>query len=233
MGKLHAVAHILVVCTGNICRSPMAEGFLREELADRGIQSITVSSCGVAAWDGGQATVEAVEAMHERGIDIGGHAARRLAHWMLEETDLVLTMAVEHREAVDRMDPEVADRAFTIKELVAILDALPHPLPGDPAAQLEHGVRAAATLRAEGRAPEILDEDVADPLGLSLPAYQAAAWELGELSRRLSAHLFDAVDGAGGNPGQRMASQPSGNGGPRADDPWGVWSTERRGAPGA
>jgi glycine hydroxymethyltransferase len=182
MGKLHAVAHILVVCTGNICRSPMAEGFLREELADRGIQSITVSSCGVAAWDGGQATVEAVEAMHERGIDIGGHAARRLAHWMLEETDLVLTMAVEHREAVDRMDPEVADRAFTIKELVAILDGPSPPAPGDPAAQLEHGVRAAATLRAEGRAPEILDEDVADPLGLSLPAYQAAAWELGELS---------------------------------------------------
>jgi protein-tyrosine phosphatase len=232
MGRLLAVAHILVVCTGNICRSPIAEGFLREELADRGIQTVSVSSCGVAAWDGSPATVEAVEAMVERGIDIGGHAARRLARWMLDETDLVLAMAIEHREAVVRMDPDALDRAFTIKELVAVLDELPRPLTDDPAAQLEHGVRAAATLRAEGRAPEILDEDVADPLGLSLPAYQAAAWELGELSRRLATHLFDATSEAEGDPAQRTAGDLSGNGGPRLDDPWGVWSTEGRGVTG-
>jgi protein-tyrosine-phosphatase len=166
--------------------------------------------------------VEAVEAMEERGIDIGGHAARRLARWMLDETDLVLAMAVEHRDAIVRMDPEALDRAFTIKELVGILDELPHALSGDPAAQLEHGVRAAATLRAEGRSPEILDEDVADPLGLSLPAYQAAAWELGELSRRLAIHLFDASTEAEGDPARSAAS-----------DPWGVWSTEGRAVPGS
>ncbi len=233
MGRLHAVAHILVVCTGNICRSPMAEGFLREELADRDIKSLSVSSCGVAAWDGNPATVEAVEAMGERGIDIGGHAARRLAGWMLDETDLVLAMAVEHREAVVRMNPDALDRAFTIKELVAVLDQLPRALSDDPAAQLEHGVRAAAALRAEGRAPEILDEDVADPLGLSLPAYEAAAWELGELTHRLATNLFDATSEAHDDPARHPAGDHSGIGDPRLDDPWGVWSTGGRGVPGA
>jgi protein-tyrosine-phosphatase len=211
----------------------MAEGYLREELADRGIQSISVSSCGVAAWDGNPATVEAVEAMAERGIDIAAHSARRLARWMLDETDLVLAMAAEHREAAVRMAPDSVDRTFTLKELVGGLDDLPRPLADDPAQQLQHTVRAAATLRAEGRAPDILDEDVADPLGLSLPAYQATAWELGDLSRRLAEHLFDAASAAGSESARPGASARASDGGPRFEDPWGVWSTEGRGAPGA
>ena len=107
---------ILLVCTGNICRSPMAEGFLRQLLQERGASTVTLSSAGVYSWDDSPATPEAVRALEERGIDISGHVARRLTRALVEEADLVLGMASDHCDAVARMVPAAADRTFTIKE---------------------------------------------------------------------------------------------------------------------
>jgi len=67
------VSLILVVCTGNICRSPMAQGLLRSELEARSIADVTVESAGISGWDGAAATPEAVEALGELGIDIATH----------------------------------------------------------------------------------------------------------------------------------------------------------------
>src|SRR2546422_7739588 len=123
------MARILLVCTGNICRSPMAEGFLRQLLDERGAGEVEVSSAGVQSWDDSPATPEAVRALQERGIDISDHLAQRLNRSLIEEADLVLGMAGDHRDAVVRIVPGAADRTFTLKEFVQLLE-LGDDLPG-------------------------------------------------------------------------------------------------------
>src|SRR6476660_2275322 len=99
------MATVLLVCTGNICRSPMAQGFLRTSFAARGIDGIEVTSCGTAGWDGSPATPEAIQALREQGIDTSSHQARRLNRRLVEDADLILTMTSEHRDAAVRIDP--------------------------------------------------------------------------------------------------------------------------------
>src|SRR6266540_1039065 len=118
---------ILLVCTGNICRSPMASGFLAGLLRDQGVHGVSVESCGVSAWEGSPATPEAVEAMRERGLDISGHVARRMNRRIIEAADLIVGMASEHREAVRRIARPAASRTFTLKELVHLLDSAGPP----------------------------------------------------------------------------------------------------------
>jgi protein-tyrosine phosphatase len=195
------MAQVLVVCTGNICRSPMAEGFLRELFHDRleaaaddgDVESIHVSSAGTAAWDGSRATGEAIEAAADREADIRDHRARRLAAHHLVQADLVLAMATEHRDTADRLAPTAAPRTFTAKELAQLLDALPGPAPEgptitDPAALLRARVAQADALRIDGFEGNRFDLDVVDPIGLSMDTYRAVAWELDKL-------CTDLVDG--------------------------------------
>ena len=68
------MSEILVVCTGNVCRSPMAEGFLRAALDERlGEAAPVVSSAGTAGWDGSGAMEESIRSAEERGVDIRAH----------------------------------------------------------------------------------------------------------------------------------------------------------------
>ena len=195
---------ILVVCTGNICRSPMAEGILRILLRGRGVAGLAVSSAGVAAWDGSGATPEAVQAMAQNGIDITGHVARRLDPPMVEQADLVVGMAVEHTEAAVQMDPTASGRTFTLKELVNLLDQSPEAATrapasaGDGPARLLAAVHRAAAARTGGGVDLPADLDVADPLGLGVQAFLATAWELGELMEAFVVQVFgEAIDEAG------------------------------------
>jgi protein-tyrosine phosphatase len=185
------VAHVLVICTGNICRSPMAEGFLRSVLQRRfGEDAPTVDSAGTQGWEGSGAQPESVVAAREREVDIAEHLARRLTPAMVEGADLVLTMAGEHRDAVVRAAPAVASRTFTLKELVRLAKALP---PADRPASIGDRVAEADALRREGFAGNPRDEDVADPLGQSQDTYRAIAWELDGLIHQLDAGLFGPV----------------------------------------
>jgi protein-tyrosine-phosphatase len=203
------VATILVVCTGNICRSPMAEGLLRQRLFERGILDVDVESAGVAGWEDSPATSEAVKAVAEYGVDISEHLARRLSGSMADRADLIIAMCEEHADAVARLLPEAAPRTFTLKELVNLLDDVSLP-PIDPTEpehvrdRLDQVVSGADALRFAG-ARHLPDPDIADPLGLGLEAYRATAWELGELVDRLMAAVFpdeqappaDAIPAAG------------------------------------
>ena len=125
MGRLPLVALILAVCTGNICRSPMAEGFLRGMLAERGVEGVRVASCGVSGLEDSPAMPEGVQAMVENGVDISGHRARRMTAPMIREADLVLAMASEHRDAIAAQIDGAASRTFTLKEFARLLDQLP------------------------------------------------------------------------------------------------------------
>jgi protein-tyrosine phosphatase len=182
------MAEILVVCSGNICRSPIAEGLLRRALERRvGKDAPGVSSAGTIAVDGGHATDASVAAAGELGIDIGGHRARRLSA-SLAEADLIVCMAAEHRDAIAALAPSAADRTFTLKELVRLLERA--PLGKDAPPPLDARLAEAARLRATGGSPNPFDEDVVDPLGMSADTYRAVAWELERWIDRLVVALY-------------------------------------------
>lgn len=185
------MATILVVCTGNVCRSPMAEGFLRSSLDGRfGDDAPLVASAGTAGWEGSPAMDESVQAAAEREVDISGHVARRLLKRHVEAADLVLCMAAEHREAIERSVPEAAGRTFTLKELVRLVEAL-DPIDATPSPRgMPERISAAGDLRRSGFEGNPYDEDVADPLGLPVDSFRAVAWELDELCRRLADGLY-------------------------------------------
>ncbi len=191
------MASILIVCTGNICRSPMAEGLLRHHLRTREVGDVQVASAGVSGWDGSPASAEAVEALSERGVDISSHLARRLGRRMIDSADLVVAMAAEHREGVARIAHSAGPRTFTLKELVRLLDDVRMPLRGATSEELLREAAELANTRRTGE-QEALDEDIADPLGLSLPAYRATAWELNGLVERLVEVLFGEGADRGG-----------------------------------
>src|SRR5438067_6773175 len=183
---------VILVCTGNVCRSPIAEGLLRRATEHRPIGGpITVSSAGTAGWEGSPATPEAVEAAAERGVDISGHIATRLRPGMAAGADLVLCMAREHRDLIARDEPEAAGRAFSLKELVRLLEDGARAA-ATPAAR----IAAAALARAGAPLTPHPDEDIADPLGLPLDGYRAIASELDDWIDRLVPALFDPAPAA-------------------------------------
>jgi protein-tyrosine phosphatase len=186
------VAAILVVCTGNICRSPIAEGYLRSALEARfGDEAPTVASAGTIGWEGSPADPGSVAAAAAHGVDISGHRGRRLVLQHLEESALVLAMAAGHRDAVAANAPDAASRTFTLKELVRLLEALPPPEPAPgPDAALATRVAEADRLRRRGFDGNPRDEDVADPLGMSDAVFLAVASELAQWCARLADGLF-------------------------------------------
>lgn len=87
---------ILFICTGNTCRSPMAEGLFKELLKKQGIEGVICESAGVSAMTGDEAEPNAVAAAAELGADISSHRARRFSGYMAEDTDLFVCMTAHH-----------------------------------------------------------------------------------------------------------------------------------------
>jgi protein-tyrosine phosphatase len=169
----------------------MVRAALRRRLGD---DVPDVRSAGTIGWEGSGAMPESIEAAAERGVDIGAHVARRLVPASLEDADLIIAMAQEHREEIERLRPAAADRTFTLKELTRLVEALPVSARSDLAAR----VRAAADLRRDGFEGNDLDEDISDPLGLPIDSYRAVAWELDAWIERLAEGLFGPVPARAG-----------------------------------
>jgi len=95
--------HILFVCSGNTCRSPLAEGIARSLLGGR--DGYSVSSAGTSASEGVPASSNSAEVASEHGIDLAGHRSRLLSGTLVREADLIVTMGGGHMETVGAIEP--------------------------------------------------------------------------------------------------------------------------------
>jgi protein-tyrosine-phosphatase len=107
---------VLVVCTGNTCRSPMAEGILRSLLSPELDGQVTVRSAGTAAAEGVPAAPFAVETAAASGIDLRGHRSQALTAALVRASDLVLGMEPGHVSAAHQLAPDARDRIHLITE---------------------------------------------------------------------------------------------------------------------
>jgi tRNA threonylcarbamoyl adenosine modification protein (Sua5/YciO/YrdC/YwlC family) len=128
---------VLFVCTGNTCRSPMAEAVFRRLVAERlgcrpdevDQRGVVVSSAGLAAWGGGPASANAVEAAAELGGDLSGHESQPLTEALVRQADLILTMTAAHRDAIVGQFPETGGRvAMLAPDRRDVIDPIGGPL---------------------------------------------------------------------------------------------------------
>ena len=120
------IRHILIVCVGNICRSPMAEALLRHELREQGIE---VESAGLGALVGEPASEHSVALMEERGIDISSHRGQQLTPELVAGTDLILVMESRHKRVIEENEPMVRGKVFRLGEWQDLEIPDPHRQP--------------------------------------------------------------------------------------------------------
>jgi protein-tyrosine phosphatase len=168
------VPTLLFVCTGNLCRSPMAAALARNVLAGRA-EAVDVVSAGLL--HGGEpATDEVVHLMKRRGLDLTTHRSRRLGGALAPPPDLILGMAREHARAVVDLLPQLFPRTFTLKDLVARGRGQGPRRPGE--ALDTYLARLGADRGFGALAGTSSADDIADPIGGDLPAYERCAAEL-------------------------------------------------------
>jgi protein-tyrosine phosphatase len=181
------VLSFLFVCTGNICRSPLADAFMTDRSRRLLGGVVQVRSAGIAA--GRYLSPETAETVRDRGLDPEALHPTQLTTEMLREADLIVTMTGDHSAEVLAIAPEVSEKTFTLKELSDLLTALP---PAEPSTERRQVLaRIAEAHRARSSAPtSSLPRDVRDPLG-----------EIDRGVDDLVRGLFGVHDRAGASPG--------------------------------
>lgn len=140
---------LLFVCTGNICRSPMAAAIARD-LAAREHVDLRVASAGTAAFDGNPPTQGACEAMNEIGIDISDHRARHIDAALIREARLAVAVTGRHRAFLRELDPQRASAIVSFNDVTGLGEVL------DPIYGGADEYRAVRSILVDGM-PRVLD----------------------------------------------------------------------------
>ncbi len=157
---------ILFVCSGNSCRSPLAEGLLRLKLPSRLQDEVEVKSAGTLGIEGSPAARYSVELVQEMGGDISSHRSQSLTEELMRETDLVLAMASEHVDYLHEEFPQYRENVFLLKRFG----------------------------RAAGEAnTDDSDDDIFDPVGLSKETYRLCAEIIDEELERIMPTLVSFI----------------------------------------
>lgn len=114
---------VVFVCTGNTCRSPMAEGIFRTLIKNKGLTDIECTSCGLSAFCGSPASEYAIAAAKKYGADISSHSSRSASRYLLDEGDLFVCMTREHKDILSSFVPDE-------KLVVLSKDGIPDPYMG-------------------------------------------------------------------------------------------------------
>src|SRR6266545_3404456 len=203
--------HILLVCTGNQCRSPVSAELLRSQLDARGMTA-DVRSAGLRDQHR-TLSVDLIRRMRDRGIDLSGHRSRRLGRDDVERADLILTMEHHHVGEVTLLDPAAWARTFTLKEIVRRSAAAGPRPPDEP---LDRWLARVGAGRTRLELVGAWRDDVADPAGGSLFEVERTVDELDDLTARLVDLAWPRAGGRrrrAGRRGSRPLDGPNGAGG--------------------
>lgn len=107
--------NVMFICTGNICRSAMAEGYMKKIVQEKGL-NINVCSSGIYGEEGMGASYLAKEAMEEYGVNLDNHIARITSKTDIENMDLILCATMGHKRILLQMYPDLSNKIYTMKE---------------------------------------------------------------------------------------------------------------------
>lgn len=110
---------VMFICTGNICRSAMAEGIFKKIVKEK-MKDVQVYSCGIYAEDGDYATYNAIEAAKYYDVDISNHRATNIRNSQIEKMDIILCATSSHKNIVKLMYPNLENKIYTIKEYAGL-----------------------------------------------------------------------------------------------------------------
>ena len=147
--------YILIVCTANVCRSPVAEALLRDRLRKTGREEWEVGSAGTWAYPGQHAADFSVQLMGEEGLHIENHSSRIVSKKLLASTDLVLCMEIGHAEALRAEFPDDRHKIYLLSDMSDKHYSVKDPY-GGPLEAYQSMVTEVATLIDEGL-PRILE----------------------------------------------------------------------------
>lgn len=179
---------VLFVCTGNICRSPIAEQLFRAYLDSPGIEYSSAGTHAAVEW---AMPSEASDVSERLGGNPSAHSARQLSAKLIEQSDLVIALAREHRSKIVRTVPRASRYTFTLREFVRLLEevtadsAVSDLLRNDLAGTLRELVPAVASRRGQTSPVAAGDDDVDDPFGRSLANYALAGEQINDAVKRV------------------------------------------------
>lgn len=186
------IKRILFVCTGNTCRSPIAEQLFRQKASRLGLE-LEVQSAGVAAVAGSPVSEQACSVLKDRGIDCTSQRSQMINEELMQWADVVLTMTMSHKYRLTQFYPDAVDRIYTVKEF-AFNDEETMKLRQEVeklAGEMQIKLALSEQISEEDRRrwaeleQRLPDDDVSDPFGGSKEVYEATAQELDDYIGRI------------------------------------------------
>lgn len=183
---------VLIVCTGNICRSPMAQTMFEDKLRKKSIIGVSVESAGTFALEGEDMPNEAKASLVNQGYQVGKHEAQQVTPEILANSDLILTATEEHRAEIVRIYTKANRNAFTLKELHNILEFMNDPereVEIETSSILKEKVRIASSSRGYPVSDGSLDLE--DPYQQGQQAFDVTMSELEPLIESITSWIGD------------------------------------------